>query len=83
MALLPAVCLTNPVHSISISPYCILRLHIRSLGYQQLSSGGTSTPTCIHQRRVVVLNQAQSEGEVGEGSWGWTRLNTLMHQILA
>jgi hypothetical protein len=45
-------------------PYLILRLHIRSLGYQQLSSGGVSIHTCLHQRRVVVLNQAQCEGEV-------------------
>jgi hypothetical protein len=37
----------------------ISRLYIRSLGYQQLSDGGVSPPTCPHQRRSVGLNQIQ------------------------
>jgi hypothetical protein len=53
-----------PIKPLSPLPYLILRLHIRSLGYQQLSSGGVSIVTCLHQRRLVVLNQTQCEGEV-------------------
>jgi hypothetical protein len=55
----------NPHHP-SPLPHYILRLHIRSLGYQQLSSGGVPIVTCIHQRRLGPLNQTQSEGEVGQ-----------------
>jgi hypothetical protein len=42
-------------------PYLILRVHVCSLSYQQLSSGSVSLPTCQHQRRHVALNQTQCE----------------------
>jgi hypothetical protein len=47
-------------------PYIVLRLHVRSLGYQRLRSGGVSKRTCQYQRRRVVLNQPHCEGEVGQ-----------------
>ena len=44
-------------------PYSIRRLHIRSLGYQQLCRPCVSLPTCPVQRRAVVLNPNQDKGE--------------------
>jgi hypothetical protein len=53
-----------PIQPLSPLPYLTLRLHIRSLGYQQLSSGCLSPLTCRYQRRRVELTQTQCEGEV-------------------
>jgi hypothetical protein len=69
-----------PVQPLSSLPYPILRLHIGSLAYQQLSDGGASIPTCHHQHRFVELDQTQREGRgrtagVGQGLKHPRRLN--------
>jgi len=45
--------------SLPILPYMILRLHIRSLGYQQLCCRRLTIRTCQVQRPHVVLNPTQ------------------------
>ena len=58
----------RPTHALSAPfrqpiPYHGFRLHIRTLGYQQLRCDRLSTLTCRVQRRVTVLDPTQRQGK--------------------
>ena len=66
--------LSAPPSPLVTLTYTILRLHIRSVGYQQLGRRCAASLTCEVQRRHVALSPTQGEGK--EGQHGWHSMGT-------
>ena len=81
----PKLSLIASIAPCATPPYHILRIHIRSLGYQQLCCRRSSLATCAEQRRPVLLNPNQREGEEGQLGWcvmGRARFSTQAPQLM-